>query len=87
MIDLYEGNYVIPNEDGSTTHITVETEPAYEPMSRTSAILWVVGTAVASALVIGTPIALSELADKAVDRKMRRDRQRLNKEIFDQIPA
>lgn len=87
MLDVYEGQFSVVNDDGSTTHYTIENEPPYEPMSRTSAILWTAGTLVMSALLIGSPIIVDKWVERSDNNKTKRDRQKLNKEIFDQIPA
>lgn len=85
MNEYTTGQQTIFHEDGSTTSIYVEHEPPFEPMSLASLLLWGTGSLVAMALVTGAPLLLTVWSDRADDKKRLADRQRLNKEVFDNL--
>lgn len=84
--NLVSGEYVIENEDGSTTYVSVEREPHIEPMSRKQAKIFTTLAFLGTAFVVGLPFIADHLETRALKKKAEAKTQKLNKEVFDTLP-
>lgn len=83
MQEYFEGTRIIQNDDGSTTYITYEHEPYSEPLTTKQKAAMTVITLGALGTVIGLPVIVDKFDSWSFNRKAKRERQKLNKEIFD----
>lgn len=86
MKEYFDGTRTIEHDDGSTTYIHYEHEPETSPMTWKETLAAIsIGIGIPAIGLAGVA-AWTKMAENLNDRAAKRERQKKNKEVFDNLP-
>lgn len=85
MQDYFNGTRTVIHDDGSITNVYYEHEPYSEPLTMKQNIAIFGGTLLTVVGFTLLPVAVGAVAGRADRRRMLKDRQKTNKDLFNSM--